>query len=105
VHIGEAQQGAVRIWHPAGTANKLAKDVVHLGATPAAAMSPIVLRMRQVIPASVARKTHFSHISRRITELARNSNLALPISAAIPSMRGERFRRVRVSGIVPKKLV
>jgi len=37
-------------------------------------MSPIELRMRQVIPASVARNTHFSHISRRIAELARDSN-------------------------------
>ena len=57
-------------------------------AAPAATMSPMVARIRQVIPAAVAMNTHLSHISCRMALLARASAL-LPVKAAtIASIRG-----------------
>ena len=56
----------------------------------AATMSPIAARIRQVMPATVAMKIHFSHISSRISSLSRASKPAPMSVDAIVSMRCER---------------
>ena len=53
-------------------------------------MSPIVARIRQVIPAAAAMNAHFSHISRTTVSLSRPSNFAPAKAAAIASARAER---------------
>ena len=58
-------------------------------APPAATMSPTVARIRQVMPAAEAMKTHFSHISSRIWVLARPSKRAVAKSRWIASTRAE----------------
>ena len=55
-----------------------------------ATMSPMVARIRQVEPASVARKLHFSHISSSMLSLRRGWNLTPCISASMASTRAER---------------
>ena len=50
-------------------------------------MSPKVARIRQVMPAPVAMKAHFSHISCRIALLRRGSKRAPDISTAIACAR------------------
>jgi hypothetical protein len=56
------------------------RSAVARSAAPAATMSPMGARIRQAIPAAVAIKTHFSHISCRMAMLRRASNLA-PLKA------------------------
>ena len=47
-----------------------------VGTPPAASISPMLPRSRQVIPPSVASRTHFSHISRSIVRVSRASKPA-----------------------------
>jgi len=73
----------------AAIAAHLAKGIAARSAAPAATMSPIVARIRQVIPALAAMNTYFSHISCRIALLGRASKQAPENSLPIVSMRVE----------------
>ena len=56
---------------------------------PAATISPKVARIRQVMPAPVAIKAHFSHISCKITVLSLASKCAPDSAAAMACARGD----------------
>ncbi len=59
-------------------------------AASAATISPTVARIRHVIPAAAAMKTHFSHISCRIVSLDLPSNVARLNTAAMACTRSDR---------------
>ena len=61
---------------PAAIAAHSSSRVVARSAAPAVTMSPMVARIRQLIPAQAAMNTHFSHISCRIISLRRDSKRA-----------------------------
>lgn len=54
------------------------------------AISPMEARIRQVLPARVARITHFSHMTCSISGLARTSNFAPLRTVSIAWMRSDR---------------
>ena len=67
----------------------LGEQVVASPAAPAATMSPMLARIRQVMPAQVAMNTHFSHISwQNRSRSARGLEVGPENAVAIASTRG-----------------